>query len=137
MARTPYESYYALMAVIRTRFDMINMLKGSNGDRFLVAESCAFHSRKILEAIAFGCLVSVEHGLGAVPRDAKGKWKADAILKSLAKKGLGTAFPSPSIIRAATQEERQQYAATVTIEGQPNRRLTIEELVTVYTQLHR
>ena len=138
MSSSPEEKYRALMRVVRTRFDMIALLQGSVGDCFLVAEACAFHGRKIVEGIAFGCLIAVEHGLGEVPRDVRGKWNADAILLSLKKKNLETVFPSPSIIRPVTAEERRAHPGIgATIEGQPDRRMTLDELSDAYTALHR
>lgn len=138
MVTSPVEKYRRLMRVMRGRFDMIDLLKASAGDRFLVAEACAFHGRKIIEAIAFGCLVAIEHGLGEVPRDAKGKWNAEKIFDSLERKNLGTAFPSPSIVRKPTAEELVTHGKLgATVEGQPERRLELSALKKAYVDLHR
>ncbi len=129
------QKYLALMAMIRRRFDIIRALNDSNSN-FVAAETAAFHGRKIVEGIAFGCLVALENGIRHVPRDAKGQWKADAIFKSLLAKGLPV-FPSPSIIRAATTDEKVAHASNIVIEGQPDRRLTHEQIQGMYERLHR
>jgi hypothetical protein len=84
----PHHTYLSLMRTIRGRLDLIEQLKEAAGVDFLKAESAAFQGRKIVEAIAFGCLVAVENGLNAVQRDAKGQWNAEDILKNLDKKNL-------------------------------------------------
>ena len=136
MNSQPLQQYQALMETIRARLDLIAELRNGHGDDFARAESAAFHGRKVIEAIAFGCLVAVENGLKHVPKDAKGKWNASDIFKSLSKKNLGV-LPSPSEIRHATVEEAQMHGAKATIEGIPSQRLTSSELISIYERLHR
>lgn len=131
----PFENYLSIMETVRARLDFIEIIKNSSGDDFARAETAAFHGRKIVEAIAFACLVATEHGLKHVPRDARGQWNAEAIFKSLDKKGLPV-LPSPSIIRPATEAERSASNVDITIDGQPDRRLTLGELIAVYQRLH-
>jgi hypothetical protein len=59
----PMENYCSLMWTIRARFDVIDTLRQSSADFFSPAESAAFHCRKIVEAIAFACLVAIDNGL--------------------------------------------------------------------------
>lgn len=129
------EIYLSLMKTIRGRLDVIEALKISPIDEFPRAESAAFHGRKIVEAIAFACLVAIENKLKTIPRDAKGQWNAESIFNSLKKKGL-TVLPSPSIIRQTTEEEIKISNIKTVIEGQPERRLTHEQLIDIYKRLH-
>ena len=129
--------YLGVMQTIRGRFDLIDAIKQADGDAFLIAEMSAFHGRKIVEGIAFGCLVALENGFGQVPRDARGQYNAESILKALEKKNLGTAFPSPSIIRKATLDETKEYDVAITVDGQPDKRMSREELILTYQNLHR
>ncbi len=76
------------MCVVRSRLDFIASARHIDVDPFSIAEVCAFHGRKVIEGIAFGCLIAVEHGLKHVPRDAKGQWSAESILRSLKGKNL-------------------------------------------------
>lgn len=137
MANQTAQTYLNLMSVIRSRFDVIEATKASKIDEFLKAETCAFHARKIIEAIAFGCIVALDNSLKHIPRDVKGQWKADAILDALDKKNLGSAFPSPSEIRVATAQEKQEHNAQQILDGKPDRRITKEELKKVYERMHR
>jgi len=123
------------MWAIRGRFDVIGALRQSNADSFSRAESAAFHGRKIVESIAFACLVALDNGLKSIPRDAKGQWNAEAIFKSLKSKNL-TVLPSPSNIRQATLEEKSSSGASMTVEGIVERRLTHDQLIEVYQRLH-
>lgn len=137
MADKTTSAYGELMFVIRNRFDIIETTKTSMVEAFTRAETCAFHGRKIVEGISFGCLIALENGVNHIPRDAKGQWKADAILHALEKKNFGSSFPSPSIIRAATVEETATENAKIVIEGQPDKRISKDELISLYQRLHR
>jgi hypothetical protein len=132
----PIENYDSLMWKIRYRFDVIETLRQSNAEPFARAESAAFHGRKIVEAIAFACLVAIENGLKNVPRDVRGQWNAATIFKSLKSKKL-IVLPSPSNIREATPEEKSTSDVSKTIEGIPERRLTHDELIEIYQRFHQ
>ena len=60
---TPEQLYVSLMSVVRDRLDAVAGLAAAQGGAFARAEAAAFHGRKIVEGIAFGCLVATEHGL--------------------------------------------------------------------------
>lgn len=130
------EVYADLMQVIRKRLDVISLLGTMQGDEFSRAESAAFQGRKVIEGIAFACLVATENGIKHVPRDAKGQWNAEKIFESLKKKKIET-LPSPSVLRKATEEERLNNGVEVTIEGIPARRLSHDELIDIYQRIHR
>lgn len=136
MQNSPEQTYLDLMSSIRDRLDLIVKLSQARGNDFGRAETAAFHGRKVIEGIAFGCLVATEKGLKYIPRNAKGQWNAETIIKDLQKKGLNT-FPSPSLSREASPEERSKNNITVTIEGIPDRGITINELATMYHRMHR
>lgn len=131
----PRDNYLSLMQTMRGRFDVIEALRQSNAEPFSRAEAAAFHGRKIVESIAFACLVAIENGLKHIPRDAKGQWNAENIFKSLKSKGLDV-LPSPSLIRQATTEEQNSSRVNAVIEGIPEKRLTHEELINIYQRLH-
>ncbi|MGD8785847.1 MAG: hypothetical protein PVJ60_00360 [Phycisphaerales bacterium] len=124
------------MKTIRYRLDFIDSLKNIKMNSFSKAETAAFHGRKVIEGIAFGCLVAVQNGLKSVPRDAKGQWNAEKILKSLISKDI-TIFPSPSIRRKATESEKQRNKVSIVIEGVKERRITHDEFISIYQSLHR
>lgn len=132
----PEQLYESLMSVVRDRLDAVAVLAASQGAAFARAEAAAFHGRKIVEGIAFGCLVATEQGRKQVPRDAKGQWNAKVILNRLASKNIET-FPSPSILRKANDSERRSGGVALVVEGQPDRRVTHQELVAIYQRLHR
>ena len=136
MALPPLETYQNLMLTVRGRLDLIAAINTSMADGFSRAETAAFHGRKIVEGIAFGCLVATEHGIKHVPRDAKGQWSADSILSSLRKKKIDT-LPSPSALRAATDSERAAHNVNATIVGTPDRRLSHHDLTAIYSRLHK
>jgi len=127
------DNYHSLILTIRDRFDAIQSLEALSAS-FPQAEAAVFHSRKIVEAIAFGCLVAIENSLNHIPRDAKGRWNAEEIFKSLKSKNL-TILPSPSRLRAATLQEQQENNAKVTMEGIPERRLSHDDLIGIYRAL--
>jgi YD repeat-containing protein len=89
-----------------------------------------------VEGIAFACLVATENGIKHVPRDAKGQWNAETILKNLKKKKIDT-LPSPSIIRQPTEQERTENSGvSLVIEGIPARRLSHDDLIAIYQRIH-
>jgi len=136
VASSSVQQYESLMFSIRQRIDVIELLRSASVDAFTKAETAAFHGRKVIEGVAFGCLVAVENGLKHVPRDAKGQWNADKILESLSSKNI-TVFPSPSVIRTASEVEKAEHGVEVTVEGVPERRLSHHELKSIYTRLHK
>jgi hypothetical protein len=136
MQTPPEQVYLDLMSAVRDRLDVVGRFARGSGSDFARAETAAFHGRKIVEGIAFGCLVATERGLKHVPRDAKGQWNAETILNSLSAKNIKT-FPSPSVLRKATDEERRQDGVAIVVEGAPDRRISNLELVAIYQRLHR
>lgn len=135
MQQPPQQLYLALMTTIRERLDVVENLKMVKGSEFSCAETAAFHGRKVVEGIAFACLVAIENGLKHVPRDAKGQWNAEKILKNLQAKQIET-LPSPSIIRAPSEEEQQSHRVNAVIEGVPERRISHSSLIMMYQRMH-
>lgn len=130
-----WEIYQSLMLTIRYRFEAIDSLRNAQLEAYSKAESAAFHGRKIIEGIAFGCLVAIDNGFKTVPRDAKGQWNAEKILKNLKSKKILT-LPSPSRIRMPTDEEIKEHNVKSVVEGMPDKRLTCDELLKIYQSLH-
>lgn len=81
----PNIQYRMLLTNIRARYEVINGLALKEGSDFATLETAAFHMRKSIEGIAFGCLVALENGLNAIPRDAQGQWNADRIFTRLSR----------------------------------------------------
>jgi hypothetical protein len=69
------------------------------------------------------------------PKDAKGQYNAEKILKTLTRKGIEI-FPSPSEIRQVTQEESEEHNVKIVINGIPDRRITKDELIKKYQRMH-
>lgn len=128
------QMYHDLMQRIRARFDIIDLLRISEGESFARGESAAFQGRKIIEGIAYACLIAIEHGAQQIPRDAKMHWNAEKIFKSLKSKGFDN-LPSPSAIRPATKEERAD-GHTIVIEGISENRLSHDQITEIYQRLH-
>lgn len=131
----PQQLYLDTMRLIRERFDLIDSYTRKNRMSFLGAETIAFNTRKIIEAISYGCLISLENSLGFVPRDIKGQWNAEAILKRLKTKGID-ALPIPCWARTATREEQETTNANHFVSNVPEHELSYDELVTIYQYMH-
>jgi hypothetical protein len=123
------------MSVVRSRFDSVQSILDQQNVDFSSLEITAFHGRKIIEAIAFGCLIATKNGFKAIPKDAEGQYNAEKILKTLSRKGIET-FPSPSDIRQATPEEIDQFKFKIIIDGIPENRISKEELIRKYQRMH-
>lgn len=126
--------YQDLMKRVRSRFDVIELLRISEGESFTRAESAAFQGRKIVEGIAYACLIAIEHGAQQIPRDAKKHWNAEKIFRALKSKGFDT-LPSPSVIRPATERERAD-GHTIVVEGISENRLSHDQIAEIYQRLH-
>ena len=135
MAQRHADLYLELMRTIRSRFDLISNLKSQRSDESFVDEIAAFQGRKILEAVAFGCLVAVENGINMIPKDAHRQYNAEKILKELNKKDLNV-IPDPNDYRQSTPEEFEQYKSPMTLEGIPERRITRQGFIKIYKRLH-
>lgn len=131
----PTQIYLSLLDGVRRRFDSIAALEATASDEYSKAEFIAFQSRKIIEAVAFCCLVAVHNGLKIVPNDAKGQWNAEVILKNLKKKHPDT-FPGPNRLRLPETEEEKANDAKWVLEGVPERRLTHGSLIAMYQRMH-
>ena len=86
--------YQALLEKIRLRFETIKSLEPTEESDIVNLEAVAFQLRKIIEGLAFCCLVALENGLKSVPRDASGQWNADRIFAKVSKRE-GFMFPWP------------------------------------------
>ena len=130
------DTYIDLMAIVRERLDTINKIKLLGKESFYLSETVALHGRKIIEAIAFSCLLAVDNSLKAIPREAKGQYNAEKIFKTLRNKGIN-ALQNPSIIRQASEEEKNQHNVNIiVIEGIPSKCLTYDDLISIYQNLH-
>jgi queuine/archaeosine tRNA-ribosyltransferase len=129
------EKYKKLMKVVRDRLDSIKSISSNEFTNFNDTEIAAFHGRKIIEAIAFGCLIGTKNGFKTIPKDAEGQYNAEKIFKTLNRKGIEI-FPSPSEIRQATPEESIKHNVKIVIDGIPERRITKEELIKKYQRMH-
>ena len=124
------------MWAIRTRFEAIQSIKNSNLNNFAKAESAAFHGRKIVEGIAFACLVAYENRFQNIPKEAKGKWNPAVIFKELKKKKVEI-IPSPSVLRLPISgESLPSTKIDKIIEGIPENRITHEQLIEIYNRMH-
>ena len=124
------------MWAIRTRFETIQTLKSSTLNNFSRAESAAFHGRKIVEGIAFACLVAYENHFQNIPKEAKGKWNPAVIFKELKKKKVDV-IPSPSVLRLPIAgESLPNTKINKIIEGIPENRITHEQLIEMYNRMH-
>jgi hypothetical protein len=136
MSESPQIKYYNVMKVIRGRFDVINQYLDRDDRDFFLGEILAFHTRKIIEAIAFGCMIALENSKNSIPTKLKKEYSADKILKHLRGKN-SLPYPSPSEIRKSTPAEFFQYKSKITCAGIEEYRLTIDELLSMYGRTHK
>lgn len=133
--KIPSDQYQRLMQVVRKRLESIQSLSAMNVDDFGKAEMAAFHGRKIIEAVAFGCLIGIKNGLKTIPKDAQGQYNAEKIFKKLMSNSIEI-FPSPSEIRCAAHDEINKHNAKIVIDGIPERRITREDIIKKYQRMH-
>ena len=122
------------MLRIRERLDAINVLK-SQPVSWTIGEIIGTHLRKIIEGIAFGCVIANEHSVRNIPRSVAGQWNAETILTFLKKSG-DFPYPDPNRIRLPTDHERAEQGVTIVIEGVIENRITVDELCAIYRRTH-
>jgi len=118
------------MKAARDRFDVIESLRNPSINKWLHDETAAFHGRKIVESIAYSALVAIEQHAGEVPRDLRGQWNAETILKSLIKRKV-SALPIACNVSASEDPE-----SSFSINAAPERNLSAQEIIAVYQRLH-
>ena len=123
------------MTRISDRFRLIDQIKAIGKGSFSANEGIAFQVRKIVEGVAYGCVVSSEAGSKAKIRSARGHWNAKNVLNELDKKSC-LSLPNPSELRAASEEEAQRDAVKWTIEGQPSKCLSKKQIIDIYEHTH-
>jgi hypothetical protein len=123
------------MRMIRSRLDSVREISTLGVDDYHKAENAAFQGRKIIEGIAFSCLVAVENGLQNIPREAKGQYNAEKLLKNLQKNNIKV-LPNPSILRPAEENEIIEHNVSVVVDGQPEKVLSHEEIIAIYRRFH-
>ena len=119
---------------IRERFDIIHKL-GEAPPSWSVGETIGTHLRKIIEGVAFGCVIATEHSTNVVPRQAAGHWNAEQIFLALKKTG-DFSYPDPNLIRPSTQDEKAAHNVSVTIEGVEEHRVPVDDLRAMYRRTH-
>ncbi|UYY58909.1 hypothetical protein [Sphingomonas sp. S2-65] len=127
------QQYRLLMRNIRARFEIVDSLKLSHTSDYPELETAAFHLRKSIEGVAFGCLVAMENGLKSVPRDAIGQWNADRIFSKVAKR-TPVIFPV-----AIDREDPPAEAVGVQHHLVTNKdcNLSVDQVRAVYRRTHR
>ena len=131
----PSHRYGKVMTRISDRFRLIDQIKSLGRGNFSANEGIAFQLRKIIEGVAYGCVISSETGSKDKVRSARGHWNAKNVLNELDKKRR-LSLPNPSLLRAASDEESSKDDVKWTIEGQPNKCLTKAQIIEIYEQTH-
>lgn len=127
--RTPLARYSELMFLVRHRLDMLQQLSDMDGDERMKGETIALQGRKVVESIAYACLIATDNSGIQLPRKVLKEWHAPTIFKSLVKQ-TPYAFPSPSMVRSPNAEEAiNNPGIKAVFEGIPNRRQTYEDLL--------
>jgi len=135
MSEIQVEQYQTLMEVIKSRFDALDELINIGFNNFSISEVAAFHGRKVIEGIAFACLISTKNGFKTIPKEAIGQYNAEKIFKTLIRKNIEI-FPSPSLLRIPTDAERKIHDVKIIIDGIPDLRITQSEMISKYQRMH-
>jgi hypothetical protein len=126
--------YGEVMSRIRERFDTIEGLRASPSS-WSAGETIGTHLRKVIEGIAFGCVIAMEHSTKDIPRQVAGHWNAENIFVTL-KKLAEFPYPDPNQIRAATFEEKTAYDVATVFEGVEANRIPVDDLRDIYRRTH-
>jgi hypothetical protein len=130
----PNLQYKMLLTNIRARYEVIDGLMLTEASEFASLETAAFHMRKSIEGIAFGCLVALENGLKQIPRDAQGQWNADRIFARLAKQDQ---LVFPESFRRDNPPEGSHRKVVHHIVKNAEANLSIREVRDIYRRSHK
>ncbi|MBY0344828.1 MAG: hypothetical protein K2Q29_13330 [Sphingomonadales bacterium] len=130
----PNIQYRMLLTNIRARYEVIQGLNPSENSDFATLETSAFHMRKSIEGIAFGCLVALENGLKAIPRDARGQWNADLIFARLAKRDQ---LVFPESFRREEPPAGSPAGVTHHIVKNEDVNLSLDDVRSIYRRSHK
>lgn len=122
------QRYANLMTLVILRLNEIQRLVSSELDLFSL-EAVGSQIRKTIEAISYSALVSCEMETAHVPRQVRGLWNANEILRFLESKNLLT-LPKRVEILDGKAENRSLYVVYGKTEDQ------LEWLTEVYRQVH-
>lgn len=130
---TAIEKYLKLASIYRRRVEFAETVLASSAPNALKAETACMQGRKIIETIAFMCLVAMQNSFGeiGVPSDVKTHWNASVIFMKLKKKNLNV-LPSPSKMKPSDNLDYKSI-----FEGIPEYRLTYDELKGLYEDFHK
>jgi hypothetical protein len=133
-SKNPSLRYLQVMQTIRLRFDTIKLLRKNGEGTYIANETTAFHARKIVEGISYGCLVALDHAVQDVPRDIKKRWNADLIFKKLKREHPGL-LPMPIKFPPAVKKS-EGGSNHFHFDADENDRLSYDDLMSMYQRLH-
>lgn len=122
------------MTNVRARYEVIESLRLDENAGFAEFETAAFHLRKSIEGVAFGCLVAIDQAFKEVPRDARGQWNADNIFIRLKKREL-LVFPE-----SFKRENPPAGSAPLVkhhLVSRPDVNLDVDEVREIYRRSHK
>lgn len=122
------------MSRIADRVRLIWQIQELGKGSFSANEGIAFQLRKIIEGLAYACVIASETGSKSKIRSARGHWNARTIFNQLDKKGcLG--LPNPSELRSAEADEAMDEVKSV-IQGKPEKCLSKSQIIEIYERTH-
>lgn len=121
------------MTTVRARHELVFGLGLKQGSAFVDFETAAFHLRKSIEDIAFGCLVAMDKGFKKIPRDAQGQWNADKIFSKI-KNQDSIVFPESFDRVDPGQESPSGVNHHIVPHNDAN--LSIDDVRGIYSRLH-
>ena len=130
----PGARYADVMMRIRERFDAIQIVREGPAS-WTLGETIGTHLRKIIEGIAFGCVIATEYAVKNVPRKVVGQWDAETIFTALKKSG-DFPYPDPNRIRRPTAEEISAQDVNLVVEGVVENRITVDDMRSIYRRTH-
>lgn len=130
----PKDLYLTLMTNVRARFEIVEGLNLNSESGFAAFETAAFHLRKSIEGVAFGCLVAFDQAFKEVPRDARGQWNADNIFIRLKRRET---LVFPESFRRENPPEGSDPAVKHHMVACPDINLAVDQVRDIYRRSHK